>query len=223
TVRVPYLAWLFRPLVGREVRRSLEHITVVLEARALGRPEPATPRRAVWLTKEPITAAQVRTIATIAAVLVIAGYGGGLFTQTIDFVAKSFHASDADLGVALAITRVGTLVGIAGSALADRRGRRRIVLASIAGICTASALTALVPNLTTFTMLQVVVRGFVQLATVVGFIAVTEEAPEGSRAFLLAIAGASAGAGFAFGALILPIAEAAQWAWRLLFAIGGVG
>ena len=222
-LRMPYFGWLYRPLVRRGLNRSLDHIAAVLTARATGAAEPETPGRPVWLPNDPLDATQTATLAAIAAVLVIAGYGGGLFTQTIDFVAKSFHASDANLGVALAVTRIGTLVGIAGSALADRRGRRRIMLGATAGICAASALTALSPNLVVFTLLQVIVRGCVQLASVVGFIAVTEEAPEGSRAYLLAIAGAAAGAGFAFGALILPISDIARWAWRLMFVIGGLG
>jgi len=220
---IPYFGWLYRPLVRSAVRRSLEHIADVMEARALGRPEPAPPRRPVWLTRDRMTARQAANIATIAVILIVAGYGGGLFTQTVDFVAKSFHATDADLGVALAITRAGTLVGIVGSVLADRRGRRRIMLASIVGVCAASALTALASNLAVFTTLQIFVRGFVQLATVVGCIAITEEAPEGSRAFLLAIAGMAAGAGFALGAGLLPFADLAPWAWRLMFAVAGLG
>jgi len=222
-VPIPYFGWLYRPLVRSAVRRSLEHVADVIEARALGRAEPPSPPRPVWLARDAITSRQAATIATIAMTLVLAGFGGGLFTQTVDFVAKSFHATDADLGVALALTRIGTLVGIAGAALADRRGRRRIMLVSVAGVCTASALTALAPNLAAFTVIQVFVRGFVQLATVVGFIAITEEAPEASRAFLLAIGGMAAGAGFAIGAAMLPVAEIRPGAWRLMFAVAGLG
>jgi MFS family permease len=222
-LRIPYFGWLYRPLVRAAVRRTVRHVADVLEARALGHPEPPAPRRPVWLTQDAVTSEAAATIATIACALALAGFGGGLFTQTVDFVAKSFHASDADLGVALALTRIGTLVGIAGAALADRRGRRRIMLLSVAGVCAASAVTALAPNLALFTVIQVFVRGCVQLATVVGFIALTEEAPEGSRAFLLAIGGMAAGAGFAIGAAMLPVAEIRQGAWRVMFAVAGLG
>jgi MFS family permease len=222
-VGIPYFGWLYRPLVRSAARRSLKHLADVLEARAVDGAEPPAPRPPVWLAGDSITSGQAAIIAAIAATLVVAGFGGGLFTQTVDFVAKSFHASDADLGVALALTRIGTLVGIAGAALADRRGRRRIMLFSVAGVCTASALTALAPNLAVFTIIQIFVRGCVQLATVVGFIAITEEAPEGSRAFLLAIGGMAAGAGFAIGAAMLPVADIRPGAWRLMFAVAGLG
>jgi hypothetical protein len=163
-LRLPYFSWLFRPFVRAALRKTLQHMAAVLEARALGRPEPAPLSRPVWITREVIEPRRAATIASVAVILVIAGYGGGIFTNTVDFVAKSFHASDADLGVALAITRVGTFIGLIGSAMADRRGRRRILLASMIGVCGASTLSALAPDVVTFTMLQVIVRGCVQLA-----------------------------------------------------------
>jgi MFS family permease len=222
-LRLPYFSWLFRPFVRAAVRKTLEHMAAVLEARALGRPDPATPPRPVWITREVIEPRRAATVASVAMILIVAGYGGGIFTNTVDFVAKSFHANDADLGLALAVTRVGTFIGLIGAAMADRRGRRRILLASMIGVCGASALSALASGVVTFTMLQVIVRGCVQLATVVGYISITEEAPEGSRAFLLAIAGMASGAGFALGAGLLPIADLADSAWRFLFALTGLG
>jgi len=223
TFDLPYFGLLFRPLVGRAVRRSLEHIGDVIEARASGPPAPPEPTRPFWAGRDPIPPRRAATVAAICAVLFVGGYCGSLFTQTLDYLAKSFHATDANLGVALAVTRIGVLVGLAGSILADRRGRRRILLVSITGVCAMTAFSALTPNLGSFGALQVFVRGFVQLGGVVGYVAVTEEAPEGSRAFLLALAGMAAGAGFALGAGLLPIADVASGAWRLMFAIGGLG
>ena len=222
-IGMPYFAWFFYPLVRRSIRGGLEHMADVIEARALGRPEPATPKRPAWLPRDRTTRAQTGSIATICAALVVAGFGGSLFTQALPFLAKSFHASDADLGVALSITRVGTFVGLAGAALADRRGRRTILLASVVAVCVASALSAFAPNLVSFAALQVIVRGFVQLATVVGYIAITEESPEGSRAFLLAFAGMSFGAGFAIGAALVPLGDIAQGTWRIMFAVSALG
>jgi MFS family permease len=221
--RLPYFGWLFRPLVARAIRRTLVHVGDVIEARATGRPEPATPKRPFWAPRDAIDSRRASSIATICAVLLVAGYCGGLFTNTLDFVADTFEASDADLGVVLAFTRIGVLVGLVGATLADRRGRRKILLWSLVGVCVSSAVSALAPNLVMFGAAQVLVRGFVQLAGIVGFVAVTEEAPEGSRAFLLAIAGMASGAGFALGAGLLPLADKAGGAWRLMFLIAGLG
>jgi len=223
TFDLPYFGLLFRPLVGRSVKKSLAHIADVLEARAAGPPFPPEPSRPFWAGRDAIPPKRAATVASICAVLFVGGYCGSLFTQTLDYLARSFHATDANLGVALAVTRIGVLVGLAGSIFADRRGRRKILLASLGGVCAMTAISALAPNLGSFGALQVFVRGFVQMGGVVGYVAVTEEAPEGSRAFLLALAGMAAGAGFALGAGLLPVADIAAGAWRLLFAIGGLG
>lgn len=219
---MPYFAWLFRPLIAWSVRRSLRHMADVIEARATGR-MPLLTRRHFWLPNDRLPHTQAATIATICAVLVVSGYGSSLFTQTLDYLAKTYGASDANLGVALAVTRVGVFVGLVGAALADRRGRRRILLVGIAGTCIATALSALAPNLTTFTAMQILVRGFAQVTGVVGYIAITEEAPEGSRAFLLAVAGMATGAGFAVAAGLLPIADVSAESWRYLYAAGALG
>jgi MFS family permease len=222
-LRMPYFGWLYAPLVRASVRRTLERLAATLEARARGAPEPPPPRRPVWAAPEPIPAARAASVAAISAALLVVGYAGSLFTQALDFLAASYGASDADLGVALALTRVGTLFALLGAALADRRGRRRVLLAAVAGASAAAGASALAPNLAAFTACQVVVRGCVQVAGVVGFVAVTEEAPESSRAFLLALAGMASGAGFAVGAALLPVADLAPGAWRALFAVAGLG
>jgi MFS family permease len=222
-LRLPYFGFLFRPLVARAVRRTLAHMADVIEARVADRPEPPAPRRPIWAPRDPIDGGRAAMIATICAALLVAGYCGGLFTNTLDYVADSFGASDADLGVALAVTRIGVLVGLVGATMADRTGRRRILLGAMIGVCVASAVSAAAPNLLTFGAAQVFVRGFVQLAGIIGFVAVTEEAPEGSRAFLLAIAGMASGAGFALAAGLLPFADLTGEAWRGMYLIAGLG
>lgn len=222
-LRMPYFGFLFRPLVGRAVRRSLVHMADVIEARATGGAEPPEPRRPVWAPRDRIEGKQAASIATICAVLLVAGYCGGLFTNMLPFVADSFGSTEADLGVALAVTRVGVLLGLVGATVADRRGRRRILLGALVGVCVSSAVSASAPNIVAFSAVQLFVRGFVQLAGIVGFVAVTEEAPEGSRAYLLAIAGMASGAGFALGAGLVPFADLTLGAWRLTFAAAALG
>ncbi len=221
--RMPYFRWLFRPLVSRAVRRTLAHMADVIEARATGRPEPSVPRRPLWAPADPTDSPRVASIATVCAGLLVAGYCGGLFTQTLPYVRESFGASKADMGVALAVTRAGVLVGLIGATLADRRGRRRIIIASLIGVCISSAVSGVAANLATFSLMQVFVRGFVQLTGIVGFIIVMEEAPEGSRAFLLAVAGMASGAGFAVGAGFLPLADVSSGAWRVMYLASGLG
>lgn len=222
-INEPFFGWITKPLLTRRVKNDLTYIADVIEARATMHPLPRSPRRPVWAPPERLNSAQSRVIMAVCAVLAITTYSGSLLTQTVHFVAETFDASDAGLGTLLAFTRIGTLIGIAGSILADRRGRRSVLLYATAGICITSFLSAFAPNLFALGVLQVFSRGFVNLAAVVGFIVITEESSEGSRAYMIGIGSILGALGFALGAVLLPLADLQPQAWRVLFLIGGVG
>jgi MFS family permease len=62
----------------------------------------------------------------------------------------------------------------------------------------------------------------VNAIVVVGGIAAVEDAPDGARAFSAMMLGLAAGAGFAISVLLLPVADVATDAWRILFAVSAV-
>lgn len=201
----------------------MRHTARAFEAAAVGEEPPPTPTRPWWAPPSAMSNDQVRMIATLSFALAVVEYGGALLTQTIDYVAKTYDATNAQLGVVTAVTRVGTLLALVGSALADRWGRRRILLWTTALVCLATVLSAAAPNLAAFGVLQTFVRGGVNLAFTVAFIAATEEAPEESRTYTLAIVGIASGLGFVAGAVLLPTADIHGQAWRGLYALGGLG
>lgn len=220
---VPYFEWAFARLVRSEVRRMLVRRAQAVRSHTTGSAPPPEPKRAWWSPPDSMTSDQIRVIATISLILALVEYGGTLLTQTVDYVATSYGATNAQLGVVTAITRVGTLVALVGGVLADRLGRRRVLLSALVLVSISTALTAAAPNLATFAVLQTLVRGGVNLAFAVAFIAAVEEAPEGSRTYTIAIVGIASGLGFAAGSVLLPVADVAADAWRWLYAIGIVG
>jgi putative MFS transporter len=222
-IHEPFFGWITAPMIRRRVRNDLAFMAELIEARATGQPPPRSPRRPVWAPPERLNSAQSRVIMAVCAVLAITTYCGSLLTQTVHFVAETFGASDARLSTLLAITRIGTLIGIAGSSVADRKGRRSVLLFATAGICITSFLSAFAPNLVVLGALQVLSRGFVNLAAVVGFIVITEESSEGSRAYMIGVGSILAAIGFAVGTLLLLIAQVSDQAWRFLYLVGGVG
>lgn len=222
-VQDPFFGWILAPVIRRRVRSDLDYMAELIDARATAHPPPRTPRRPVWAAPDRMNEAQSRVILAVCAVLAITTYGGSLLTQTVHFVAETFGVSDADLGTLLAITRIGTFIGIAGSFLADRRGRRTVLLFAAGGVCVTSLLSAFAPNIVALGVLQLFSRGFVNLAAVVGFIVITEEASEGSRAYMLGIGSILGAVGFSLGAILLPVAEVSEQAWRGMFLLGGAG
>ena len=179
---VPFFQWFFGPPHRRSLTRAARHAAETIAAGAAGATPPDPLRRSLFLPPVTFTPRQAGLIAAVALAATLAGFGSALFGQNVDPIAKSFGVSNSTLGVSLAVTRAGVLFALLATALADRRGRRIVLLWSLAALCIGNLISALSPNIVIFTGAQLVVRVAVNAVVVVGGIAVVEEAPEGARA-----------------------------------------
>jgi putative MFS transporter len=126
-------------------------------------------------------------------------------------------------GVALASTRADILFILVLVALADRRGRQRLLLIAAAGASVLSGLGALSPSLPWLAASQVGASGFGSAAVVIITIMAAEAMPRSSRAYSLSLLTvvASIGSGALLG--LLFIADLSPGSWRVLYAIGLLG
>lgn len=201
-------AWrvVFNPLVKRELRRR--------------RPGGGLPW---WSPPDRLDAREASVLAMLCALVMISGYLGTLITQTITFAADEFGANDRAQGTALAAVRVGVVFSLAVMALADRRGRRRmVVLAAIAG-CLATVAGAVAPNLVWLGATQTAARGFATALALLVAVVAAEEMPAGSRAFAISVLAMTAALGAGMAVWFLPLADLGVGAWRALYVIPLVG
>jgi putative MFS transporter len=219
---IPFFQWFFGPAHKRSLTKAARHAAETIAAAAEGDPPPKPLGRSLFLPPVSFTPVQASLIATVALAGTIASFGSALFGQNLDPIAKSFGVSNSTLGVAGAVTRAGVLFALLATALADRRGRRIVLLWSVAALCIGNLVSAVSPNIEVFTGAQLVVRAAVNAIIVVGGIAVVEEAPEGARAFSVAMLGLAGGAGFAISVILLPTADLGSEAWRGAFAVSAL-
>ncbi|MGZ6968256.1 MAG: MFS transporter [Acidimicrobiia bacterium] len=219
---IPFFQWFFGPPHRRSLHRAACHAADTIAAAVSGEPPPKPLGRSLFLPPVSFTPTQAALIATVALAAVLASFGSALFGQNVDPIAKSFGVSNSDLGISLAITRAGVLFALVATALADRRGRRVVLLWSVAGVCLGNLVSAVAPDIAIFTAAQLVVRAGVNAVLVVGGIAVVEEAPEGARGFAIAMLGLAGGAGFAISVMLLPTADLGAEAWRGAFAVSAL-
>src|SRR5918995_1141533 len=126
---------------------------------------PRTDGRLPWWYPPQRPDARAATVLGLLATLsLVVGYHGTLLTQTMSFAADEFGADTPARGAALGAARVGGLRAILLGALADRRGRRLLLNASLLGCITATVAGAVAPNLAVLTATQVVNRGTVSAA-----------------------------------------------------------
>ena len=145
------------------------------------------------------------------------GYLSTLLTETITYSGVEYHSGPAAQGIALAVVRADVVISIALVALADRRGRRLVIVGGAAAGCVLTALGALAPSLPWLAASQVLARGFVTAASIAVTVLSAEVMPRGARAWAIGVIAMASAAGAGVCVLSLPIAGLGMRSWRLLY------
>ncbi|NBO33283.1 MAG: MFS transporter, partial [Actinobacteria bacterium] len=135
----------------------------------------------------------------------------------MSFVADDFGRSDSDIGFGAAVVRWGVIIVPPLALLADRIGRRRVLVAASWAAPLTAAVGAVAPNYEWLVASQALARPLALVINVMIIVMLTEEMSSESRARSLGYVAivSSLGAGVAVGAL--PLADLAQSGWRLLY------
>ena len=176
-----------------------------------------------WSPPDRFGEREASVLGMLCALVMVSGYLGTLITQTITFAADEFGANDRAQGLALASVRVGVVISLAVVALADRRGRRRLLIGSAMAGCLATVVGALSPNLVFLGATQTVARGFATSLALLVAIVAAEEMPAGSRAYAISVLAMAAALGAGMAVWFLPLADLGIAAWRALYIIPLLG
>ncbi|HYZ97163.1 MAG TPA: MFS transporter [Acidimicrobiales bacterium] len=203
--RLPAGTWRF--LMNHPIRRAL---------RQGPRPDGRLPW---WYPPQRPDARAASVLGMLAALSLVAGYHGTLLTQTMSFAADEFGAGTTAQGGAFGAVRVGALLGIVLGALADRRGRRLLLVASLLASIGATAAGALAPDLPALAATQLVNRGTATTAAVLLTVIAAEEMPPGARAYALSLLSMTGALGAGMALWVLPVADLGLRAWRILYVV----
>jgi putative MFS transporter len=185
----------------------------------LGRPH-HTP---FWAPPQRLDARAAISLDALAGAGFVVGYLGTVLTQTFTFSAAEFGADRGAQGIALAAVRADVILSLFLVAMADRRGRRRLLLLCATAGTVLTATGALAPSVPGLIGSQVVTRGFVTAAAVLIGIVAVEEMPAGARAYAISLLTMAGALGAGVCVMALPIADVADRAWRLLYVIPLLG
>ena len=121
-MELPFFGWFLGPLIRVAGKRKVAYAIARLRHQLDGAPEPEPPRSVVGLPSVPFSAEQGVLLASASAAVALTTFASALFGQLAGPIGDSFDTSDATLTNALAITRVGAILALFATALADRRG-----------------------------------------------------------------------------------------------------
>ena len=201
----PGWGWLFHFPVKRAIgRRQAEH-------------------RYWWAPPDRLDPRPATVLALLCTVQVIDGYLGTVLTQTLTFAADEMGHGNTAQGIVFAVVRVGVLLALVTVALADRHGRRRLLLAAGAGSCLATAAGAASPTLWFLGGTQLVARGLATALGVLIVIMAVEEMPARSRAWAASVLVLCAGLGAGMAVWVLPVADLHQRGWRVVYLMPLLG
>ena len=173
------------------------------------------PGRAPWWAPPEVLDARAATVLSLLCILgLVAGYLGTLLTQTITYAAEQFDASTAAQGTLLAGVRIGVLLSLVIVSMADRRGRRVVLLASLLGSCAITAAGALAPGMVWLGTTQTLARALSTVAAILIAVIAVEEMPSGARAFAVSVLAMTAALGAGICVMNLLYVDVSPGAWR---------
>jgi MFS family permease len=116
---------------------------------------------------------------------------------------------------------VGALPALVLGRRADRYGRRRLLLISVAGYTVATGLTAVAPSIETYVACQFVARLFLNAEHAIVWSLAAEELPADARGFGFGVLAMNSALGVGLGAILYGgVLEPMGASWRWMYALG---
>lgn len=204
-MEIPWFAWMFSWFVRR-------HFT----GRSPG-PEPL--RQPAWAPPDRLTVRQVHVLGLLAAASLTSAFVNTLFTQTVAFASDDFGIGDWGRGVAGTVVRLGILFGLPAAFLADRIGRRHVVVILAWAAPIIASLGAVAPNFTVLVGTQTISRPLGLALDLLIAVIAAEEMPRSSRAYAVSILAMANGLGASVAVIALPLADIGTSGWRLVYVL----
>ena len=153
----------------------------------------------------------------------VAAYAASQMPHTLPFSRITLGLTEGQMSDVFAIVRASSLLGILFWMAADRIGRKRPILLGFVLLTAGSVLTAFFPTTPLYILSQSLVRIAVVAIAGLGVLLIAEELTPKIRGYGIGLYGLSGSLGVGTGLLLLPLAERADNAWRILFALAGLG
>jgi MFS family permease len=164
----------------------------------------------------------LRLLGVLTFVLFFENYDIGVLGNALPQLAAAFGLSKPAVGDFTGRVILGALPAFLVVPLADRIGRRRLLLFSVLCMSIGSILTATSQSANEFVLFQFFTRTFLISAAVLSVVIVTEEFPAEHRGWGIGMLSGVAAIGFGLGALLYGFVNRLPLGWRALYLFGVV-
>jgi MFS transporter, AAHS family, 4-hydroxybenzoate transporter len=176
---------------------------------------------AAFIDAQPVGAFQIKLLLTCATVLVLDGFDTTAIGYVAPALAKEWHIGKSALGPVFSAGLFGLMIGaLLFGPLADRVGRKKIIIFSTLAFGIGTLITAFVNDANTLLAIRFL-TGLGLGGAMPNTVALTSEfGPHRRRATLVMVMFVGFSIGAALGGL-LAAALIPQFGWRSVFAVGG--
>jgi len=172
--------------------------------------------------KTPLGRFQFAQLALLGAVTFFDGYDFTALSQLLPNLRPSFGLDQAQAGVLVACINLGAVAACVLARAADRLGRRRLLLLTVAGYTLASVASGLATSAVAFGVLQFFARMFLIADTVVAVVYAAEEFPADRRGLAIGVIQGFFSLGAVACAASAPLLLRSALGWRAVYLLGGV-
>jgi MFS family permease len=162
----------------------------------------------------------IRLLGLVSLALFFEQYDNSMLTAALKYIAQDLGMGEKDLGGFLAIIKLGAVPAFLIIPFADRLGRRKLFLLSVALFSVGTCLTAVTQSIAQFVVVQSITHTFMVTASAVAVVVVTEEYPALFRGWAIGMVGALAACGNGLGAGLFAAIDSLPYGWRSLYVIG---
>lgn len=182
----------------------------------------ASPTPAHSVTGERFTRDHAGLIAMLALVVMFEGFDVSATSVVLPFIGKEYGAGPAALGQTLGVVALGSIAAWLLVRLADRVGRRPILLFAALGFSIGSLATVWTWSIASYTAIQTITRLLLVTQIATAYLIVSETLPPAIRGRVNGLLGACGSFGAALPLVALAPALASPLGWRMLFVIGAL-
>lgn len=173
-----------------------------------------------WLRAPDLTRRQWRVLGVLGAANLIDSYDQAVTGLALKQIQAGLAVPEEALGSMIATIRLGVVPAILLTLLADRIGRRRLLLFTILGFTLSTFLTAFVQSADQFMLVQFVARAFIAGEGMLAVVVIVEEFDARTRGWGIGVLGAMGALGHGLAAIIFAAVDLLPYGWRALYVLG---
>jgi len=162
----------------------------------------------------------LRSLALAGLAVFFVSFDSAVLVLALPAISADFRTSVPDISRVGSTLALGTLAGLPIAMQADRVGRRKLLVLSVASFSLANLASAWSPSLGWLAASRVVAASFETVAAGTATALVIEEVTPGQRGLAVAAITVAAGAGTGATTLLYPLVAPD---WRALYLLGGTG